>query len=279
MTPRREFHFVFGLREQSEPLHILHYLCLASCRAVNRPDAIHFHYRHEPFGPWWDAIKPHLCLVRVPESVQGFAPQRYADSDEGRLIERLGLGYAHETDFLRMDILLAHGGVYADMDTLFVRPYPEEWLAEDFVIGDENAPRAADGLSRPTLCNAVMFANPGSAFVKRWRERMTAAFDGSWSGHSSHEAARVWKRMPKAVRVLPREYFYRYGSSVAGLRTLLEEADAEHADLYSVHLWAHLWWDAARTDFSPVHAGQIDERWLRERECTLARLARPFLDI
>lgn len=277
MTPSHEFHFVFGLREQREPFHILHYLCLASCREVNRPDAMHFHYRHEPFGPWWDAIRPHLRLTRAAENVVGFVPQRYAESAEGRLIERLGLSYAHEADFLRMDILLADGGVYADMDTLFVQAYPQAWFEEDFVIGEENAPGAAHGLLQPTLCNAVMLARPDSAFAKCWRERMGAVFDGSWSGHSCHEAARVWRNMPNSVHVLPREYFYRYGSSVAGLRTLLEESDRERADLYSVHLWAHLWWDAARTDFSTIHSGQIDERWIRERDCTLARLARRFL--
>lgn len=278
MSRRRNFHFVFGLREQREPFHILHYLTLASCLAVNKPDAMFLHYRNEPFGPWWDAIKPHLDLVRAPDVVQGFAPARYAQSAEGRYIERLGLSYAHESDFLRLDILIAHGGVYADMDTLFVRPYSDEWFGEEFVIGEEAAPFAQGRVMRPTLCNAVMFAQPGSRFASVWRERMAAVFDGSWSAHSCHEAARLWRIMPDALRVLPREYFYRYGSTIEGLRGLLQESDRERADLYSVHLWAHLWWDAARTDFSPVHAAEIDEGWIRTRDCTLARLARPFLD-
>src|SRR5262245_6229023 len=134
---RREFHFVFGLREQTEPFHVLHWLCLASCLEVNRPDAIHFHYRNEPFGPWWERIKPQLQLLRVPERVSGYAPERYRDSAEGRFIETLGLGYAHESDFLRLDLLLKHGGVYADMDTLFVQRYPDEWFDDEFVIGEE----------------------------------------------------------------------------------------------------------------------------------------------
>ncbi|MHB8678574.1 MAG: glycosyltransferase [Rudaea sp.] len=278
MSLRRDFHFIFGLREQREPFHILHYLCLASCRAVNKPDAIFLHYRHAPFGPWWEKIKTHLHLVHAPDTVAGFAPARYAESEEGRYIERLGLSYAHEADFLRLDILIAHGGVYADMDTLFVRPYPDAWFAEDFAIGDENAPRSPGRVIQPTLCNAVMFARPRSHFASVWRERMATAFDGSWSGHSCHEAARLWRAMPGALRVLPREYFYRYGGTIAGLRSLLEESDRDHADLYSVHLWAHLWWKAARQDFSTVHAGQIDEKWIRTRDCTLAGLARRFLD-
>lgn len=275
--PRREFHFVFGLRPQSEPFHLLHYLCLASCRAVNRPDAIHFHYRHEPYGPWWDRVRPWLKLSRVPEHTAGFAPERYGESAEGRLIQELGLQYAHESDFLRLDALLARGGVYADMDTLFVQRYPDEWFASDFAIGEENAPWQPGRTLRPSLCNAVMFARPGAAFATAWRQRMNSAFDGSWSRHSCAEAARVWGDMPAAVRVLPTAYFYRYHASPSGLRSLLEEDDGERADVYSIHLWAHLWWEAARTDFSPVHAGLIDEAWIRGRDCTLARLARRFL--
>ena len=78
----------------------------------------------------------------LPLIASGFAPARYGNSAEGRLIEQLGLGYAHEADFLRLDILLAHGGVYADMDTLFVREYPDPWFEESFAIGEENAPPA-----------------------------------------------------------------------------------------------------------------------------------------
>ena len=278
MSLRRDFHFVFGLREQREPFHILHYLCLASCLAVNKPDAVFFHFRNEPFGPWWERIKPFLNLVQAPDVVQGFVPARYADSAEGRFIERLGLGYAHEADFLRLDILIAQGGAYCDMDTLFVQPYQDDWFAEEFAIGEESAPFAQGQVIRPTLCNAAMFARPGSRFARIWRERMAQVFDGSWSGHSCHEAARLWRVMPDALRVLPREYFYRYGSTIAGLATLLEQRDEDHADLYSVHLWAHLWWERTRTDFSEVHAGQIDEDWIRTRDCTLARLARQFLD-
>ena len=44
----RIFHFVFGLREQNEPFHLAHYLCLESCRHVNQPQAIWFHYANEP---------------------------------------------------------------------------------------------------------------------------------------------------------------------------------------------------------------------------------------
>jgi hypothetical protein len=275
-SPPRRFHFVFGLREQTEAFHLLHYVCLASCIAVNRPDEIHFHYRHEPRGEWWERIAPALTLRPISGSPDGFVPARYEQTQEGRGIAQLGLQYAHESDFLRLDILAAEGGVYADMDTLFVHPYPDEWFAAECLIGEENAPFARGDVIRPTLCNAVMFAQPSSRFVRAWRTRMADVFDGTWNRHSCLEAARVWQRQPDSVRVLPAVYFYRYSASVQGLKNLLEES-ASLSDVYSLHLWAHLWWSEQRTDFSAVHAGQIDADWLRTRDCTLAHAARRFL--
>ena len=74
----------------------------------------------------------------------------------------------------------------------------------------------ADGVLRPSLCNALMLARKGAAFPARWRERMSAVFDGTWSRHSCQEAGRLWAAMPDAVHVVPQRYFYRLASTPAG---------------------------------------------------------------
>jgi hypothetical protein len=48
--------------------------------------------------------------------------------------------------------------------------------------------------------------------------------------------------------------------------------------VYSLHLWAHLWWDAWRTDFSTLHAAQITAQHIRNVDTTYNLLARQFLD-
>jgi hypothetical protein len=271
------FHFVFGLKPQAAPLHIAHYLCLESCRRVNAPATLHLHYRHEPHGPWWERIRPHLQLHRVGELTAGFEPARYQRSEEGRLIERAGWSYAHEADFLRLEILLRHGGVYADIDTLFVRRYEDAWLRAPFAIGEENAMPDANGILRPSLCNAVMFARAGSDFATRWLAAMKEAFDGTWSRHSCQEAARLWAERPKDVEVIPAASFYAFGSSPRGLRNLFETLCVPHSGIYSVHLWSHLWWDEWRTDMTRFHAGLLTEEYVRTAAATYAVLARPFL--
>ncbi len=272
------FHFVFGLAPQREPLHLVHYLCLESCRRVNRPRAICFHYRHEPYGPLWDRIRPHLALRSVPAANAIPDVGRYETSDEGRLIRDAGWTYAHEADFLRLSILLDEGGVYADMDNLFVRPLPARWLDKPFVLGEEAPLPGSDGVLRPSLCNAMMIAQPGSSFVRCWLERMPQVFDGTWSRHSNQEAVRLWADMPEAVHIVPQTCFYKHAATRRGVRTLLEGHDPDTTGVYSVHLWAHLWWDARRTDFTNVHAGEIDEEYVQTRRTTYAVLARRFLD-
>ena len=43
---------------------------------VNAPDAIHFHYRNEPHGPYWERIRPYLTLHQVGVIDTGFSASR-----------------------------------------------------------------------------------------------------------------------------------------------------------------------------------------------------------
>jgi hypothetical protein len=273
----RAFHFVFGLRPQTDPFHLVHYLCLESCRRVNEPAAIHFHFRHEPHGPLWERIRPQLELHRLAGPTEGFDPSRYAETLEGRLVERAGWSTAHEADFLRLRILLERGGVYADMDTLFVRPYPHALDDCEFAIGEEQPVVGADGVLKPSLCNAVFIAQPNARFARAWLSRMGEAFDGRWSSHSCQLAAALWREMPEALRIVPTRWFYRHPPTPRGLRVLLEDLDTDLRGVCSIHLWAHLWWDEWRQDFSSVHAGMLTEDYVRSVDTTYNVLARPFL--
>jgi hypothetical protein len=272
MTIPRIAHFVFGLREQDRPFHLVHYLALESCRRVLRPETIYLHYKHLPYGVYWDLIRPHLTLREVdlaPEVLHGPAaspliPAQYS--------------YAHHADFARLDALIEYGGIYADMDTLFVRPFPAELYSRPFVIGREY-PVADErsGAWRPSLCNAVLMAEPGAGFAVAWRQRMGAALNGTWSNHSGFLAEELSRRMPGEVHVEPPRSFYRYGPTPADLALLLEGQDADTAAVLSIHLWSHLWWDASRRDYSEVHAGLLTDRRIRGVDSTYSLLARSFV--
>jgi hypothetical protein len=270
---------VFGLKPQTEPFHIAHYLCLSSCIQVNQPESVDFHYHYEPSGEWWDRIKPRLRLRQVePEAFVRDHPA-YFTHEEGRFIKGWNLDYAHQSDFIRLKILLEHGGVYADVDTIFVNPLPAELFDEQFVIGEED-PVLDEGESTPheSLCNAFLMAAPGAEFAQRWLERMYEVFDGSWSRHSCAEAARLRAQAPHSLRVMPKRHFYKHPCTREGIHTLLEGLDEDFDGVWSMHLWAHLWWSRLRTDFSSFHAGMLTEDYIRGTDTTYSVVARRFLD-
>lgn len=274
-----QFHFVFGLKPQVEPFHVVYFLCLESCRRVNRPHRIHFHYHYEPFGPWWERIRPHLELHRVDPV--GFVThnEAYWEHWEGTFIKQAGLDYAHQSDFIRLEVLDEEGGVYADIDTLFVNPMPAELFGYDFVLGSEGEMQdPAGGGSYESLCNALILARPGARFGRRWLEDMYDLFDGTWNRHSCYGASMLAGRMPGAVHVVPRRHFYPYRWTQGDLALLLEGTGGDHDDVYSIHLWNHLWWEPSRTDFSRCHKGLLTEEYIRAVDTTYNVLARRFLD-
>ena len=266
-----QFHFVFGLRPQRQPFHLAHYLCLESCLQVNHPEAIYFYYQHEPYGSYWDAIRPKLKLERVGPN-QLVTAHRYKEAS----VERYR--YAHHADFIRLEKVIERGGIYADIDTLFVRPFPPELYKKAFVLGKEgeifdrktNKPRLS-------LCNALIMCAPGAEFGRRWLEGMSAHFDGSWSNHSTLLPQELAEQFPDLVHVEPQRSFYFFPPSRAGFAALFEDKQPIPNDVYSVHLWEHLWWDRARADFTDFHQGLLTREYVAKEETTYSAAARPFL--
>ncbi len=271
--PRRA-HFVFGLKRSRSPFHFLHYVAIESCRQVLRPNEIFFHYHHLPFGEFWDLVRPHLHLHRVP-----LVDEVLETNYDERLVPP-EYRYAHHADFVRLDALIEHGGVYADIDTVFVNPFPESLFEGSFVIGRERpVPDERTGELKPSLCNALLMAEPGSKFAIEWRRRMAGALNGTWNNHACFLPERLSREMPGELDVEPEESFFPVPCTQEGLERLLEGGWIELDHSYSVHLWSHVWWDAERLDFSPRHSGDFTYQAVREGGggSALERLAHAYL--
>lgn len=250
MIPK-EFHFIFGLKEQTAPLHMVHALAVKSCIAVNRPDSVVFHHHFEPYGPWWDWLRPHLTLekARPPREIAGMPIS----------------SYAHQADVLRLEILMANGGVYADMDTLFVHPMPDELYTHPFVM----APQGHEG-----LCNALMMAEKGSRFAAAWLKDHVHCFQGGepgsreWDNHSIFYPSLLARKMPDAIHIEPQKSFFHFLYTRAGIAAMFDRNEPLDSDVYSLHLWENCSWSRIQG---------LTPEVLRSEDTTYNRIARTFL--
>ncbi|MCG8470094.1 MAG: capsular polysaccharide synthesis protein, partial [Gemmatimonadetes bacterium] len=248
MTIPRRFHFVFGLKPQTEPFHLSHYLCLVSCLEVNRPERVTLYYHYEPYGRWWDLVRERIELVHVdlPDVVEGF---EYDDA----VVDRYR--YAHHSDFVRIEQLIRHGGVYADIDTLFVSPLADHLFEKRVVMGREDPMfDERTGSTRSSVCNAFIMAEAGSPFLTELLERMPEALDGSWSAHSCFLIDDMAQEQPDSIHLEEPRSFYPFMWNREDLARLFEGCERDLDGVYSVHLWSHLWWERSRRDFSRFHA-------------------------
>ncbi len=275
MAPRIPgiFHFIFGFKPQVEPFGLMYYLCLRSCLDVMRPDKVFLYYHHEPWGPWWDEIRGSLALERVglDETITG---HRYADPAIAPF------RYAHQSDVTRLEILRDRGGVYADIDSLFLRPFPDDFHDQPFVMGREKLDLAAPAgaAAGGSLCNALMLSEPRAGFVIRWLAELPAAFDGSWSNHSTFLPHVLARRHPDLIDVQPEASFYAFSWDPEDVNALFTRPLArELGRSYSLHLWNHLWADAARASHSWFHAGLLTPAYVGWSTSAYATLARRFL--
>lgn len=265
------FHFVFGLKPQDRPFHLLYYLCLESCLRVNRPEHVYFYYHHEPHGRYWDLIKEKLVHVRVGP-VPLVANYRYRD----KAVQHYR--YAHHSDFIRIEKLVDHGGVYADMDTIFVNPLPERLFAQPFVLGrEQDFPWEASGKEQPSLCNALIMSRQGAEFGRLWLNGMADAFDGAWSSHSGLLPQRLSEERPELIHIEPPRSFYKHMYTPEGVQTLFEGCDPDFEGVYSMHLWHHLWSAWWRRDYTRFHEGKLTSDRIRHVDTTYNLVARRFL--
>jgi FkbM family methyltransferase len=261
----RVFHFVFGLADAPVPFSLVHYLCLASCIEINTPERVCFHYAHEPTGPYWDLIKPKLTLHWI-YPVWKVARWFYRDPRDA------AQRHIRHTELIRLQVLREHGGIYADIDTLFVNPLPPALYQKPFVLG-----RLSEG---SLLGTAWIASQPGADFGAAWLDGLQKQFDG----RSHDEIPTVLEREhPAWVHVEPRRSFYKYGPTRDDVQALLEEptsgrgSDLDVGGVHSIHLWQARWAEWWRRDLTRVHDGLLTEPFIRSVDTTFTLLARRFL--
>jgi hypothetical protein len=279
----RILHVVFGMRPQQEPFSPVHYAAVESARSHLEIETVMVHCWQLPYGMYWDLLRPSITLRRV---------EPLAEVDGRSTFEPLVSQYlyAHHADVIRLDALIEHGGVYLDLDTVTLRPFPERWWSESFVIGEERGVGPGGSEGKPSLLNAVMMSEPDSSFASRWRAQIIQRMDGSWSAHSCQLAAELAAQFPGEVLVVPPVAFASFNPTIEGMCALLldpprstlhqpsrSEVDSDEIEPCVLHLCAHLWWSEGRNDFLTLSGPDLHETWFRTSPSVYATAARAWL--
>jgi len=179
----RNLHFIFGLTPDfgGKPFSFCHWAAIRSAQMANPEWKTCFWCIHEPSGRYFDAIKRHVDIRHVDPIDKAF----------GNPIPHP----AHKCDWLRLQVLNEHGGVYLDLDTITVKGF-DGWLDEPpgsmvvETVGDQTI----------GLCNALIAAEPGAAFLQRWIEKFrgfrSTGHDRLWNESAVKWPYQVWLENP-----------------------------------------------------------------------------------
>ena len=223
------FHFVF-LTDDEHPrefgLH--HFMSIISCLTVNKPEKVYIYVNKEPKGYYWYELTETIEEMSIIEVVTVVPPTE---------IFGIPIIYpAHQSDVLRLQALIEHGGVYADIDTIFLRSYEPLRENHKFVLG-------AQGVGgREGICPAVIMSEKDSDFAKLWLDGFRHTFMGGapgtmgWCPHSVTLPAVLAQNYPNLVHVEPETSFFTPSYHQHELKMLYEELH-EFPLAYSYHLW------------------------------------------
>lgn len=248
-------HYVFlcdsGLPNQ-KPWSLSHYVCVRSAIERIRPDTVVIHCDREPGGPWWELTRPLVTLARVE------AP--------GEIFGNPLLHPAHQSDVLRLEILQREGGIYLDIDVFVQRDFDDLLDGHSTVMGREG-PNGLYGTG-----NAVVLAEPGAPFLRRWSEEYRwfrgRGREVHWSEHSVEVPGRLAREHPDEVTLLDERAFFwpLWTNEQLGLIFDPQPQDFDARATYANHLWESSAWERYLEHLTPGRVRATDSpfhRWCR----------------
>lgn len=244
MIPRN-LHFIFGLTPDfgGKPFSFCHWAAIRSAQLANPGWHTSFWCIHEPAGRYFDAIQKHVEILHVEPFNEVF----------GNLIPHP----AHKCDWLRLQVLNNHGGVYLDLDTITTQPF-DRILTPPATMFAENVSGDTIG-----LCNAFVAAEAGSAFVREWiakfKDFRSSGHDAYWNESAVKWPHELWRKGADVTAQLP-SYFLK--PDWTEIPQLFEEV-REFPLAIGHHLWESFAWPYLQR-YSP--------ETYREFDCTYSRL-------
>lgn len=218
-------HFIYFTGLNSREFSFINYLAVRSAYEVQKPDTIYLYCNQEPVNnPHWEAIRPYANIVPTE------APLEY---------QGIALEYPqYQSDIVRLQKLIEHGGIYLDNDMITVQPY-SDLLDNKCVMAIEST--NDDGTTQ-SISNAVIMAEQGSEFLTTWLDAIPKNFKSDvWAYHAVVLPTQLYNNDPTKLTLLPKTTFTPFGwkdEYIFGNDT----ANLEHLkDARTIHMWETIW--------------------------------------
>jgi len=253
----RILHYTFGMASDfgGKPWSLIHYVCLRSAVTWIKPEKVYFHFQFEPSGPWWDLSRDlvTLCKIEAPREIFG-RPLRHV---------------AHQSDVVRLQKLIEHGGIYLDADVLVQRSF-DDLLNNSTVLGQEGENGELG------MANAVILAEPNAPFLRRWfaeyKSFRSTGRDEYWGEHSVELPVKLAKAHPEEITVLPPNAFFWPLWTKEHVEWIFRSNKPVPMDgVYANHLWESNAWEFLE-DLTPGRLRRTDSNFRRWAEPYLTEL-------
>lgn len=228
----------------------IEWLAVRSVLKTNPGFAVEFWTDHEPAGKYWDAIKGDLFInpIEAPDEVFG-NPIPHP---------------AHKCDWLRLQVIQEHGGVYLDLDTITVGDLTDLMMPPTTMVVE-----AVNGVTQG-LCNAFIASEPFTPFVKKWREFFWRFRSKGRDEHWAESAVQWPYQLAKAgyeVNAEPSEKFFKPDWTPEGIAAMFDRVE-EFPHAVGFHLWSVI---------TRPRLNTLNEYNFAANDCTFARIVEKTL--
>lgn len=253
MTPN-VIHFIYPVTPKTRPFSLLNALAVRMAAAVQKPDRILFWTNAAPETiAYWDDIKDLVTLVPtgIPSRLKG--------------VEIKWPQYA--SDVLRLQILIAHGGIYMDTDLLLLHPLREDHeLIDRLVFSYENP-------EQTSICNALMMSPPNNRFLRAWLDTMPGALSSEIWAYGGVVAPQVLSCNPdmkNEFTLLPRTFCCPLDLTRPWILEgdIADDVERRIAHSHGIHIFETYWRDRLQG---------VDREYIKRHDNFLSRLARKYM--
>src|SRR6218665_1554903 len=170
-------------------MDFLFYLSILSLIYVAEVDKV-FIYGEAPKGFYWSLLENNnkIQIVRHAQIKMIY----------GKPIK----SFVHMSDILRVEILKRYGGIYLDIDTIVVKPFPSEYFAYDAVVSLDGIPDWF--IPFPDIINnGVMIGKKDAKFWHVFQESMRDFMDDDYTYNGLRRSYQILERHPYLIRIEP----------------------------------------------------------------------------